>query len=64
MSHGHHNYIRPRLFRCFVTNRYYANRDEYDHAFQKQPHTFKEYVTANLPTLKEEFKKHKKENQL
>ena len=60
MSHGHHNYIRPRLFRCFVTNRYYENRDEYfDHGQQSQPHTFKEYVTANLPWLKEEFKKSK-----
>ena len=30
MSHQHTNYIRPRLFRVFVTNRYWANRDEYD----------------------------------
>ena len=59
MSHGHHNYIRPRLFRVFVTNAYYANRDEYDEVKAKQPHTFNEYVTANLSWLKEEFKKSK-----
>ena len=38
MSHAHNNYMRPRKFRVFVTNRYWANRDEYDGAGQQQPY--------------------------
>jgi len=64
MSHRHHNYIRPRLFRCFVTNRYYENRDEYDLDFLPQPHTFEGYVTANLAWLKDEFRQQKKEREM
>ena len=59
MSHTHTNYIRPRLFRVFVTNRYYANRDEYEQAHQQQPYTFEQYVSNNLQDLKRDFKLHK-----
>ena len=58
MSHTHTNYIRPRLFRVFVTNRYYANRDEYDSAGQIQPHTFEQYVQENLSQLKQQYREH------
>ena len=56
MSHSHTNYIRPRGFRTFVTNQYYANRDEYDGFQQVQPHSFEEYVTANLDHLRREYR--------
>jgi hypothetical protein len=59
MSHTHTNYVRPRLFRVFVTNRYYANRDEYEQAHQQQPYTFEQYVSNNLQDLKRDFKLHK-----
>ena len=59
MSHQHTNYVRPRLFRVFVTNRYYANRDEYEQAHQQQPYTFEQYVSNNLQDLKRDFKLHK-----
>jgi hypothetical protein len=59
MSHQHTNYVRPRLFRVFVTNRYWANRDEYDHSRQQQPYTFEQYVSDNLQDLKRDFKLHK-----
>jgi len=49
--------MKRQLFRAFVTNKYYENRDEYDSAGQTQPHTFKEYVSANLSLLKREFRK-------
>ena len=61
MSHQHTNYIRPRLFRVFVTNRYYANRDEYEHAHQQHPYTFEQYVSTNLQDLKRDFKLRKRE---
>ena len=60
MSHTHTNYVRPRLFRVFVTNRYYANRDEYEQAHQQQPYTFEQYVSNNLQDLKRDFKLHKR----
>ena len=56
MSHAHTNYAKPRRFRVFVTNQYYANRDEYDAAGQTQPWTFEAYVAANLPLLKQQFR--------
>lgn len=56
MSHSHTNYIRPRRFRTFVTNRYYENRDEYDGFQQVQPHSFEEYVRANLDLLKDQYR--------
>jgi hypothetical protein len=56
MSHQHSNVWRPRRFRTFVTNQYYANRDEYDSVGQTQPHTFEAYVAANLSLLKQQFK--------
>ena len=56
MSHAHTNRWKPRRFRTFVTNQYYANRDEYDGAGQQQPHTFEVYVQENLPWLKQQFK--------
>jgi len=43
------------------TWKYYENRDEYDSAGQRQPHTFKEYVSANLAMLKSLFKQSHKE---
>ena len=56
MSHSHTNYIRPRRFRTFVTNRYYENRDEYDGFQQVQPHSFEEYVSKNLNLLKDQYR--------
>ena len=56
MSHAHTNYIRPRGFRTFVTNQYYANRDEYDGFQQVQPHSFEEYVSKNLNLLKDQYR--------
>jgi hypothetical protein len=56
MSHSHTNYIRPRGFRTFVTNQYYANRDEYDGFQQVQPHSFEEYVSENLNLLKDQYR--------
>ena len=57
MSHSHTFTWRPRRFRAYVTNQYYANRDEYDgYGQQQQPHTFDEYVRANLPVLKQEYR--------
>jgi|TARA_B100000780_G_scaffold131027_1_gene91878 hypothetical protein len=53
--------IRPQLFRCFVTNQYYANRDEWDAAGEPQPYTFDEYVNNNLTELRKDFKLHKRE---
>ncbi len=61
-SHGVTVHWRPRLFRSFVTNQYYANRDEYFHwGQQKYPYTFEEYYAANKEDLKERFKVWKKE---
>ena len=45
-----------RLFRAFVTQMYYENRDEYDLSGQTQPHTFDEYVRGNIATLKKMYK--------
>jgi hypothetical protein len=56
MSHQHTNRWKPRRFRAFVTNQYYANRDEYFAVGQQQPHTFEVYVQENLPWLKQQFK--------
>ena len=57
MSHSHTFTWRPRLFRAYVTNQYYANRDEYDgYGQQQQPHTFDEYVRTNLSTLKYQYR--------
>jgi len=56
MSHQHTFNWRPRLFRAFVTNAYYANRDEYDAFQQQQPYTFAEYYRANKAELKQQFK--------
>ena len=58
MSHAHTFTWRPRRFRAFVTNQYYANRDEYDSAGQTQPHTFEQYVQENLSQLKQDFRVH------
>jgi hypothetical protein len=56
MSHQHNSSWRPRRFRAFVTNQYWANRDEYDSAGQTQPHTFEQYVQENLPLLKAQYR--------
>lgn len=56
MSHSHSSYVRPRGFRVFCTNQYYANRDEYDGFRQVQPHSFEEYVRANLNMLKDQYR--------
>jgi hypothetical protein len=60
MSHHHTNRWRPRRFRAFVTNQYFANRDEYDSAGQTQPHTFEQYVQENLSQLKQQYKQQRK----
>lgn len=56
MSHSHSSSWRPRPFRAFITNQYYANRDEYDAAGQTQPHTFHEYVRENISLLKAKYR--------
>ena len=61
MSQPNTNYVRPRLFRAFVTNRYWANRDEYDAYHQQQPYTFDEYASNNLQQLRKDFKLHKRQ---
>ena len=61
MSHSHYYTWRPRKFRAFVTNEYYANRDEYDAVGQQQPYTFEEYVSNNINDLRKKYKKIKKE---
>jgi len=61
MSHAHSNRWKPALFRAFVTNQYYANRDEYHDIGQQHPYTFEEYYRNNINDLKESFRKHKKE---
>ena len=60
MSHQHTFAWRPRRFRAFVTNQYYANRDEYDSAGQQQPYTFGQYVNKNLSMLKHEYRQQRK----
>ena len=56
MSHAHNTSWRPRKFRAFVTNQYWANRDEYDFHGQTQPHTFEQYVWANISLLKAKYR--------
>jgi hypothetical protein len=56
MTHSHNTSWRPRRFRTFVTNQYYANRDEYDQVGQTQPHSFEEYVRQNIDLLKEKYR--------
>jgi hypothetical protein len=56
MSHSHTFSWRPRKFRAFVTNQYYANRDEYDSVGQVQPYTFEQYVRQNIDLLKEKYR--------
>ena len=56
MSHSHTFTWRPRLFRAYVTNQYYANRDEYDSVGQTQPYTFEEYVQQHMVQLRLDYK--------
>ena len=56
MTHSHNNSWRPRKFRTFVTNQYYANRDEYDSVGQQQPYTLEQYVRQNIDLLKEKYR--------
>ena len=56
MSHAHTNTWRPRKFRTYCINRYWANRDEYDQHGQTQPYTFDEYVQQHLSLLKHEYR--------
>ena len=58
MSHSHTFTWRPRRFRAFVTNQYFANRDEYFAVGQTQPHTFEQYVQENLSQLKQQYREH------
>ena len=56
MSHSHTYTWRPRLFRTYCVNRYYANRDEYDAVGQQQPYTFEQYVQQHLSMLKQDYR--------
>lgn len=47
---------RPGLFRLYCLNQYWANRDEYQAMGQTQPHTFDEYVRANLTLLRVQWR--------
>ena len=60
MSHQHTFTWRPRLFRTFVTNQYYANRDEYDSVGQTQPYTFEEYVQQHMVQLRLDYKQQRR----
>ena len=60
MSHQHSYKWKPQLFRTYVTNAYYANRDEYDQHGQQQPYTFEVFVQQHLTQLKRDFKLHKR----
>jgi len=53
--------MKKQTFRAFVTNKYYENRDEYDSSGQRQPHSFREYVSANLQLLKKLYRQTLKE---
>jgi len=59
MTHQHTNTWRARRFRVFVTNQYYANRDEYFDHGQQQPYTFAEYYAQNKSLLRDAFRKHR-----
>ena len=52
--------IKPARFRLWCTQQYYANRDEYDAVGETQPHSFSEYVSANITLLREGFRLNKK----
>ena len=43
-------------FRAFVTNKYYENRDEYESSGQVQPHSFEQYLKANISRLMKEYR--------
>ena len=43
-------------FRAFVTRMYYENRDEYESCGQVQPHTFDEYLKANISQLMAKYR--------
>ena len=43
-------------FRAFCSNMYYENRDEYESCGQTQPHTFEQYLKANIFQLKEKYR--------
>lgn len=43
-------------FRGFVTQQYYANRDEYEHVAQTQPYTFAEYYALHRALLAEQYR--------
>jgi len=60
MSHHHTNRWKPALFRAFVTNQYFENRDEYQAAGQQHPYSFEQYYRTNINDLRKSFKKHKK----
>jgi hypothetical protein len=60
MSHHHTNRWKPSLFRAYVTNKYYENRDEYHSIGQEHPYTFEQYVSNNINDLRKSFRKHKK----
>ena len=47
---------RTRLFRVFVNNAYYANREEYELFGQTQTQTFEQYTSTNLQQLKQAYK--------
>ena len=59
MSHQHTFVWRKREFRAFVTNQYYANRDEYFAVGQQQPYTFKQYYVQHQSMLKQQYREHR-----
>ena len=56
MSHQHTWPWRPRLFRAFVTNRYWACKDEYAAHEQQCPYTMEQYVQQHLSLLKQQYR--------
>lgn len=43
-------------FRAFVTQQYYANRDEYEQVGQTQPYDFREYYVLHQAQLVEQYR--------
>lgn len=56
MTRQHSALWRKQPFRAFVTNQYYANRDEYFACGQQQPHTLEQYYVQNKLLLKQQYR--------
>jgi len=48
--------VKMKPFQAFLWQRYFANRDEYFHFGQRQPHDFRTYVKNNIQDCKREYR--------